>query len=633
MPRAIIPVRRRFPALVLSVLALTAPGAGPAGHSADQAADLLERWARALGGRDSVTQTRVVHAEYRLQAYGLEGTLDEWAHADGWRRSEVDLAGLFTTTQVRGPGGAWTRDQNAKVSDLAGFNLQNEITEAYLASWSHLAPGRMAGEVTILDPDPETGAPRLRIAPEGGLPAVFVLDPATGLPLSRRMPSRRDETVTTYADWRDCGGVRLPGRLRQSDGPAENDLVLELVRCEALTEAPDGTFGKPREAGDDVVFAAGDAARAIPLDLDGVHLMVQGRINGSRPLDLILDTGAGATVIDRALAAELGFELTGKIMGSGAGEKMPEVNFLADATTSLPGVEVRGQTIVAIDLRGIIEDRFGRPVDGILGYDFISRFVMTVDYENARVDLVRPAQRPYGGGGAVVPIRIVDSQPHCDVVLHPAGREPLHCDLMIDTGSGNALDLSRAFTDEHDLLATLAASVPFTGGYGIGGETTSLLGRLAAVELGGLTLAEPLVRFERDAAGEGAAPSHAGILGGRLLSRFTVTFDYVQQRMILEPNAAFGRRTEECGAGIVLGTGGRGDWHRFTVLHVTEGSPAAAVGVAPGDVIAAVDGRPAAELWKRDIVDAFRRYGEQVTLDLARDGEPVRLSFRLRPFI
>ena len=71
-------------------------------------------------------------------------------------------------------------------------------------------------------------------------------------------------------------------------------------------------------------------------------------------------------------------------MAGGAGENKVEVSFIKDASFALPGVEIAGQTVATAKLREILEARVGRPVDGILGYDLISRFVIEIDYRNAR---------------------------------------------------------------------------------------------------------------------------------------------------------------------------------------------------------------------------------------------------------
>ncbi|HEY8155323.1 MAG TPA: trypsin-like peptidase domain-containing protein [Myxococcota bacterium] len=70
------------------------------------------------------------------------------------------------------------------------------------------------------------------------------------------------------------------------------------------------------------------------------------------------------------------------------------------------------------------------------------------------------------------------------------------------------------------------------------------------------------------------------------------------------------------------------------VNSVAEGSPAARAGLRPGDVITAFNGFPV-EAEKDEDLGAFQRIvasvkpGQQVTLDLLRDGKPRRLTLRI----
>src|SRR5688572_1804525 len=44
----------------------------------------------------------------------------------------------------------------------------------------------------------------------------------------------------------------------------------------------------------------------LPMELVNNLVIIDTRVNGSRPLSFILDTGAGATVVDRGISATLG---------------------------------------------------------------------------------------------------------------------------------------------------------------------------------------------------------------------------------------------------------------------------------------------------------------------------------------
>jgi len=600
---------------------------------------ILDGWADALGGRERLTAVETIHSQSKLMAFGLEGTVEEWVSADGRHRVDLDLAGLFTTTLVRSADGCWLLDQNGKVSNQTGFDRQSEITAVYLATWSHLLPDRMAGQVKYLGSEPETNHAIVSCTPKDGIKITFYIDAEQFLPIrSRQLTAAGEIQTITYEDWREIDGVLLPGTIRQSTGVPENDMLF-LQDQVSLNSAPDtDTFDRPSETVDDVRFSSGNSARDIPLDVNGVHPFLQVQVNDSEPLWFILDTGASVTVLDNQVAADLGFISAGTIMARGAGEGRAAASFIQDASFQIPGVEVTGQTVAVIALADILEGRAGRRVDGVLGYDFISRFVVEVDYWNDTLHLYDRKSYQYDGAGERIPIRLVGHHPHCDAVITVHGRGPIPCNFMIDTGSGMAISVNHGFSIDNDLVSTLPKKVLFSGGFGIGGESTSYLGRIEGLKLGELEFAEPPCSFDETGGvsrdqGAGTAATTAGDIGGLILEQCTVIFDYERHRMILEPNPGFASAINLDMSGVTFTTGGRGDWSTFTVLHIIPGSTADRADLREDDIIISVDGKPAQEFRAIDLRNLFREEGRQVTVGIKRAEETFEKTLRLEPII
>jgi C-terminal processing protease CtpA/Prc len=87
-----------------------------------------------------------------------------------------------------------------------------------------------------------------------------------------------------------------------------------------------------------------------------------------------------------------------------------------------------------------------------------------------------------------------------------------------------------------------------------------------------------------------ADPFNPVNVGGTILRRFNVTFDYRNQSMYLAKNADFGAPFSYDRSGLFLiDVNGA-----YTVLSVLPGSPGAAAGLAKGDVLLNVNATPAA---------------------------------------
>jgi hypothetical protein len=118
----------------------------------------------------------------------------------------------------------------------------------------------------------------------------------------------------------------------------------------------------------------------------GRHIIVDARINGGPTVKLILDTGAGGTLISpRALAAS-GVSLTrgtrvGKTRGV-AKDAEVEVTQVAIDSLEVGGARVGRMVVASYDMDM-------RDVEGLLGQDFLGNFNVTIDSNEGVVRLVK----------------------------------------------------------------------------------------------------------------------------------------------------------------------------------------------------------------------------------------------------
>ena len=143
----------------------------------------------------------------------------------------------------------------------------------------------------------------------------------------------------------------------------------------------------------------------IPFKLVTRHIVVAVKINNSRPLSFVFDTGDKVGIVDIARAKELGLDLHGQLRIGGAGGNTLLGSYVRGATWKLQGFEDFSQPVaIAIPL-GRLSARFGHDFDGIIGSDFIKQFVIEVDYK-ARVLKLHPKEGfVYSGSGESIPIQ------------------------------------------------------------------------------------------------------------------------------------------------------------------------------------------------------------------------------------
>jgi hypothetical protein len=290
---------------------------------------------------------------------------------------------------------------------------------------------------------------------------------------------------------------------------------------------------------------------------------VQVRINDSAVNWFIVDSGASSCVIDKTRARALGLKTEGQAKGTGAGSGTYEVTFAKNITYTLDNFRFTVPSSYVIDLSGVSASD-GRKLDGLLGADFFQQFVVTMDYERGQMHLYDPKTYTPLGGGEVLPVVFQKRVPYLTARLRVAGHAAADRSWMIDTGSADT------FNDELLAKAT-SAKREVLGGVGLGQPFKVVLGRAERIDLG---------RF--------AFQNVPGVSGGMkigsgFLRRFTVTFDYGRQRIILEPNRELQLEFPMDASGLELQAAPEAQAVRLTAI--LPDSAAAEAGLRQGDLL------------------------------------------------
>ena len=353
--------------------------------------------------------------------------------------------------------------------------------------------------------------------------------------------------------------------------------------------------------------APSSALVTIPFELVTRHIVVKVRINNSRPLSFIFDTGDKVGIVDTDVANELGLKLEGQVHVGGAGADKLAGSTVKEANWTLEGLDGFSQPIrLALPL-GRLAARFGHDFDGIIGSDFIRQFVVEVDYQQRVLKLYDKATFVYSGGGESVPVQL-NSQGHpiLEGVVSPIDAEPIKGKFVLDLGSGGSLDLMSPAVSEHKLLANGLKTIRAIGVGGAGGKVSGRIGRVKSLQLGKYIVANPLTLFSEDKAGAMATSSLVGNIGQLVASKFKVFLDYGRTRIILEPTSTFADSMDRAGTGFALTTEGK-DHATVRITEVLENSPASEAGLQIDDVLLSVDGTPASDLSVSRLLEMFDR--------------------------
>jgi hypothetical protein len=353
---------------------------------------------------------------------------------------------------------------------------------------------------------------------------------------------------------------------------------------------------------------ASPAAEAtIPFELVNRHVVIQVKVNNSRPLSFVLDTGDKFAVIDLDRAKELGLSLQGELRVGGAGAERPTGFFVKGSTFTIPGLPGFSQPVnIALPVRNLAP-RMGQDFDGILGSEFIKGFVLELDYQARVIKLHDKDKFSYTGPGESIPIKLNGAgHPIIDAEVTPIGSEPVKGKFVLDIGSGAALILYSPFVSEHHLLNSNLKTIKSIGAGGAGGATTGRIGRVTELRIGTFKFSNPTTMFSEDKEGALASSAVLGNIGAQVMSKFRLLFDYSHDRIIFEPNSTYGVSFERAFSGLAMVAEGK-DYRTFRITDLLDNAPAAEAGLQRDDIITAIDGKPAAELTLSKLNQMFER--------------------------
>jgi hypothetical protein len=271
-------------------------------------------------------------------------------------------------------------------------------------------------------------------------------------------------------------------------------------------------------------------------------------------------------------------------------------------------------------------------MDGILGYDFIARFVVAIDYVKQELRLYDAHTFRYEGPGTSIPITFSGNHPHVDAEVRLDDGATLKGRMVVDVGSSGSLALTKPFVDQNRLRDRVGPTIHRRAGGGVGGPVTADIGRVAALKLGAVEVARPITSLQGDSAGVMSGNGDwIGNIGGEILRRFTVFLDYANKRMILEPHAATSEPFEADMSGLMLIM--NDSLTAAAVDYIMPGSSAADAGLVVGDTLVSIDGKPANGTAVREFRKRFRRDGDRVVLTVRRGGVERTVTLVLRRMV
>ena len=376
----------------------------------------------------------------------------------------------------------------------------------------------------------------------------------------------------------------------------------------------------------------------IPFDYKNNFIILQFIVDGKIPLNFILDTGAGHTILTKkeiSLVLNRRFEREFQVYGSDLSKPL-----LAYLIRNVK-LEIPDRVTAPLEDMLVLDDDYfqfeeytGTIVHGILSANIFSRYLMKINYDRQMITLY---DREYFNerelkGYEQFKIEIVRDKPYFHSRLRMAGDSVVDVKLLLDTGAGMPLLL---FADTHPMLKPPANALASNIGAGLGGEIEGFTGRIRSMSMGTLAQNNVITYFQvlDTIADQEAGNDRNGLIGNGLLSHFSVIFDYTGEKIWLKPARNYKNQFIFDRSGLtVIASGGTSS--TYLIQNVMANSPASEVGLLKGDRIMRINRKPAIFWNLSSISRKFQsKPGKKITVVVKRKGKKLKKELILRELL
>jgi hypothetical protein len=351
---------------------------------------------------------------------------------------------------------------------------------------------------------------------------------------------------------------------------------------------------------------AADAPIVSKIALTENRVWIAAMIEKSGPHLFIIDTGGTVSLIDDALAKRLKLESGGRSNLVGVGGVSNKPWYRADHVTLGNGMRFTPMLFAGTDAR------FGTDAVGAFGAGLFTTYDSDLDFAKGEWRTWTKG-RPDFAGMRQIPSRFSRNKMGGERIYADATIGGFAGEYLVDTGAPAQIYLDGKASAQSGFWSADRPYAP-TQGRGIGkGRVPSRIVRMDRLKIGPYVFERPLAVLR-----EPGTPSvdGEGVIGLSILSRMNLSTQVSSRTVWAAPNGL--PQAEDYYSRSGLWVDQRGD--SIIVSDVGTGSPAAAAGLKPDDVIV---GLP----WNGVLARAGSRTGTRIRLDYERGGKRASAEF------
>ncbi len=585
---------------------------------AESLEEILRRHTEAMGGWKNLSSVRSVLITAETEIGGMKGSATTYYKAPDKLRIDLDLP-IMKYSQACDGTNCWLRDQQGLTHTLSGDLKGLAITQLALDRAVYVDPKGFSGKLRLLDETIEIEGKkcyRIEITPVGGTTAEIAIDDSSFLIRRIRLVTDMATVFSFPSDYRIVEGVTMPFMSTEKTDAGISAGVTKIQKVQFGLELPDTLFA----LSENNIEAAGENSVTVPFELYRNHIYFDATIPGQMPLRFIFDSGAGGVGLNKDLVERLGLKRLGEIEARGVGGADVSQVYQLDSLT-IAELRINDVPAYAMDLSPL-EAAGTKRIDGIIGYELLSKYAITVDYEHRILIIHRGKQPSNADWGSECRLSLDFRLPYIDARVNDSaiGR------FRLDTGSGSTIDFNSPFVERYRLISADRSTYHPVTAVGIGGGSSGLIGELSALELCDYRIDSFLVNYSTSETGIFSGAQTAGNIGAGVLKRFIVTFDYPNETVYFKPVSNFVQLNSIRNmAGIQLRQAGD-----TLLIHGVLAEHSSAEFVKPGDRVLAIAGKSTIGMTAREAnQQLIGARNSRVAVNIVRANEELSVELML----